>query len=316
MAQSPPGRGRAPVADEPKASPARRPVVQADVDPLLRCYREALELAAAPPPSRHTPLAPLTRMLCRARPTWGLQRMVVEHIRARIALIDRRYCLRLALGEDDPNDAEDREALARFAASLPPPRSRLWVALLLLCVIAVSQILLALLLRSRDGVATTAEGTRLPDKVIADLTAAADLNPARISETMNTLLNGSPKVTALAIGILTLSLYVVWRPLVPACHLKRLILGMPGAIGARTARSELGRRAQRGEDRDERALHPQVQRGVAILAALAALMFLPPADVVTASFFLGLAALRFAWLARAWHGRTLRGDLVTPLVRD
>ena len=54
---------------------------------------------------------------------------------------------------------------------------------------------------------------------------------------------------------------------------------------------------------------------VAILAALAALMFTPPADAVSGIFFLVLAVLRLAWLVRAWRGRTLRGDLVTPHVK-
>ena len=328
MAQPPPPPEPAPPVDEPTQRRAGRPVVQADVHDLLCCYRDALELAADPPPSRHTPLAPLTLLLSRARPTWGLQRMVVEHIRGRIALIDRRYCLRLALGEEDPNDAEDREALARFGASLPPPRSRLWLALPLLAIITVSQVLLALLLRSREGVAKTAEGTLLPAKVLDDLTQTADLNPAHFSETLNTLLHGSPKVTALAIGILTLSAYIVSRPVLPAFQLKRLIFGMPGAIGARVARSELGARAQRLAVHDEEValfaklgMRPPsdsamdlVVKGalVAILLALAALMFLPPAEVGTAIFFLVLAVLRLAWLAGVWRGRTLRGDLVTP----
>lgn len=330
MTQAPPQQELAPPSAPDSAPRHRRPVVQADVAGLLCCYREALELAADPPPSRRTPVAALTRLLCRLRPTWGLQRMAVEHIRGRIALIDRRYCLRLALDEADPNDAQDREALARFAASLPPPRSRLWVALPVLAVIAVSQVLLALLLRSREGVATDAEGSRLPEKVMEDLTIAADLNPAHFSQTLNTLLHGSPKVTALAIGILTLSVYIVWRPLLPAFRLKRIIFGMPGAIGARAARTDLGARARRLALYDEEvalfaalgmrppsdtALDLWVKGAlVAILGALTALMLMPPAVPWTAGFFLMVAVLRLAWLARAWHRRTLRGDLVTPHV--
>jgi len=331
MAQSPPQHEPAVAGGEAPARRAnRRPVVQADVDALLCCYREALELAADPPPSRHTRFGPLTRLLCRTRPTWGLQRMVVEHIRGRIALIDRRYCLRLALGEDDPNDAEDRAALERFKSSLPPPRSRFWIALPVLAVITVSQVLLALLLRSRGDVATDSDGTRLPEKVIEDLTLVADLNPAHFSETLTTLLHGSPKVTALAIGILTLSVYVVWRPLVPAFQLKRVIFAMPRAINTRAARSDLGARAQRLALHDEEValfaalgMRPPSDTAmdlwvkgalVAILAALGALMLMPPADAEAGVFFIVIALLRLAWLARAWRGRTLRGDLVTPHV--
>jgi len=205
------------------------------------------------------------------------------------------------------------------------------VALPVLGVIAVSQVLLALLLRSRDGVATNAEGQRLPEKVLEDLTLVADLNPAHFSQTLDTLLHGSPKVTALAIGILTLSLYIVWRPLLPAFRLKRLIFGWPGAIGTRAARSPLGQRAQRLALHDEEialfaalgmrppsdtALDLWVKGAlVAILLALAALMLTPPADVWTAGFFMVLALARLAWLGRAWRRRTLRGDLVTPHVK-
>jgi hypothetical protein len=328
---SPPQHQPAPaLGDEATAAPATRPVIRADVHNLLSCYREALELAADPPPSRRTPFAPLTRLLCRVRPRWGLQRMVVEHIRGRIALIDQRYCLRLALGEHDPNDPEDRAALALFTASLPPPRAKFWLALPVLAAVAVSQVLLALLLRGREGVPKTAEGTLLPQKVIQDLTAAFDLNPAHFAESLNTLLHGSPKVTALVAGILTLAVYIVWRPLVPAFRLKRIIFGMPGAIDTRVARSVLGARARRLGVHDEEvalfaalgmrapsdaALDLWVKGAlVAILAALAALMFVPPADAVTGAVLLAIAILRLTWLGRSWHGRTLRGDLVTPHV--
>jgi len=333
MAKAPPPHPPSAIGDRPPGTPAtRRPVVRADVDDLLGLYREALELAADPPPSRRTRLDPLTRLLCRMRPTWGLQRMVVEHIRGRIALIDRRYCLRLALGEDDPNDAEDREALARFASSLPPPRSRLWIVLPLLAVIAVSQVLLALLLRNRKDVAQDADGRALTEKAIEDLTTAVDLNPTHFSESLNTLLHGDPKVTALAVGILTLSVYLVWRPLLPAFRLKRLIFAMPGALNIGAARSELGARAQRLALHDEEValfsalgMRPPSDTAmdlwvkgalVAILTALAALMLIPPARPPTACFFLVLAILRLAWLARVWHGRTLRGDLATAHVRQ
>jgi hypothetical protein len=162
--------------------------VRADVRDMLRCYRAALELAAAPSPSRPTPFGPLTRLVCRLRPTWGLQRMVVEDIRGRIDLIDRRYCLRLALGEQDPDDSEARDAVRNFASSLPPPRSRLFVLLPLFAVIAVSQVLLALLLPSQDSaddrLLPEASWFKLPEAVLKQLPQVADLNPAGYHETV------------------------------------------------------------------------------------------------------------------------------------
>ena len=323
-----------PAQDEPAGLPRdaagaalRRPVTRADVDELLCRYRAALELAADPPPSRHTRFAPLTRMLCQARPTWGLQRLVVEHIRGRIALLDRRYCLRLALGEQDPNDDQDRAALALFGASLPPARSRLWVAAPLLALVGVAQLLLALLMRGKDN-----DGMLLPGKIINQLsTITSDLSPGNFTETLDTLMHTNPKVTALALGLLTLSAYIVWRPLLPAFAVKRMIFAMPGSIGGRAARSELGRRAQaldvhRAEVElfaalgmrppSDRAMDLWVKGAiVAILVALALLALLPPALPLIATLLLGVAALRTVWLARRWRERTLRRDLVTPHVR-
>ena len=60
-------------------------------------------------------------MLCRARPTWGLERLVVEQIRGRIALLDRRYCLRLALGEQRPQRRRGPRRVGAVRRSLPPP---------------------------------------------------------------------------------------------------------------------------------------------------------------------------------------------------
>ncbi len=324
----------APAQDEPGEHPRdgagralRRPAVRADVDELLCLYRAALELAADPPPSRHTRLPALTRMLCGVRPTWGLQRLVVEHVRGRIALLDRRYCLRLALGEHDPNDEQDRAALDLFGRSLPPPRSKLWVVAPVLALITVSQLLLALLLRGRSD-----DEALLPAKIINELsTITADVGPGNFAKTLDTLMHTDPKVTALAIGLLTLSAYLVWRPLLPAFAVKRMIFAMPGSIDGRAARSELGQRAQElGVHRAEVELfaalgmRPPSDRAmdlwvkgaiVAILVALAVLALLPPALPSIATLLLAIAVLRLVWIVRRWRDRTLRRDLVTPYAR-
>lgn len=302
-------------AGQPAAGePAARPVVRADVLELLRRYRGALELAADPPPSRSLRPAWLQRAACRLRPAWGLERMVIEHLRARVAQLDRRFALRLALGENDPDDDVDRAALASFAAALPPPRSRLWLILPLLAVIALSQALLALLLRSEEGVERTAEGRLLPQEVAAQLTELADLNPARFTDIVTTLLQSNPKVTALAIGVVTLAVYLVARPRLPAYRLKRQILGLPAALDGRAGRTPLGERARRlGVHDEERAMfaalampppgEPQLDLRVkavmaAILLGLAWLMFLPPSEPGLGAFFLAAGGGRLAWLGR------------------
>ena len=324
-----------PAQDEPAGVPRdgaarapRRPVAPADVGELLRLYRAVLELAADPPPSRHTRWPALTRTLCRARPTWGLQRLVVEHVRGRIALLDRRYCLRIALGEQAPDDEQDRAALELFGRSLPPARSRLWMIAPVLALVAVSQLLLALLVRGRSD-----DEALLPAKIINELsTITADVNPGHLSETLDTLMHTDPKVTALAVGLLTLSAYLVWRPLLPAFTVKRMIFAMPGSVDGRVARSELGRRARelnvhRAElelfaalgmrPPSDRAMDLWVKGAiVAILVALAVLALLPPALPSVATLLLVIAVLRLVWIVRRWRERSLRRDLVTPYVHS
>lgn len=212
--------------------------MQADVIDLLRCYREAIELADDPPASRNARFDAVTRVLTWLRPTWGLHRLAVEHVRMRTALVDRHFARRLALGENDSNDEEDRKALSLFTESLPPPRSRLWVALPLLGVAAMSQVLLALLQLGKLDLGAPFQAP------VKDLAGAAELTSGQLLKTIDTLLYTSPRITLLAAIVLTLSAYIVWRPLLPSFRLKRIILGMPAAIGRRTERSELGARAQ------------------------------------------------------------------------
>lgn len=297
----------APAGAAIEAAPARR-VVQADVLELLRHYREAIELAAAPPASRCSRFGLMARALTSLRPTWGLQRLVAEHVRDRIALVDRHFARRLALGEADSNDDEDRAALSLFAASLPPPRSRLWAAVPLLAVVAVSQALIALLLIGRSD-----QRTPLSD-AIRGLAGAADLSSGQMFKTVDTLLYSNPRITALAFAVLAASLYIVWRPLLPTVRLKRIILGMPAAISRRTARSELGERAQRLAVHDEElrlyaalGIRPPRESSldlrvklapVAVLATLAGLLVAPPDPLWDlGAVLLAGALLRLAWIA-------------------
>lgn len=115
--------------------------------------------------------------------------------------------------------------------------------------------------------------------------------------------------------MLTLSAYIVWRPLLPSFRLKRIILGMLAAIGRRTERSELGARAQGlGVHAEELALFAALgirppresaldlwvkAAPVGVFAAFAALMLVPPEPAIGLGvFFLLLAVPRFAWLLR------------------
>jgi len=324
-----------PADDEVRGSPRRTPA-QVDVVELLRCYRRAIELATDPPPSRSAGFEPLTRLLTWMRPTWGLRRMVVEHVRGRVARLDRLFARRLALNEDHEDDEQNRKALGLFAASLPPPRSRYWIALPLLAVVVVSQVLLELLQRSREPSKTPSGQQKppdddgvLPQKVLADLISVLDLNPGNLTKAVNTLLTSSPKVTALVIGLLVFSVYLVWRPLLPAFRLMRIIFTMPGATGRRSGESPLGKSARRlsvhdAEVRlfaalDERPPNdPELDlwlklAPVTILAALALFMFVPPGRLpISGSVLAALAAVRLAFVLRAARSRRQPAAPRTP----
>src|SRR5687768_9062319 len=116
----------------PPTTPAAAPpapvhtAARAEVLPLLRSYRSALARAGDLPPSRTAKPRWWRGVLTPLRPRWGLNRFLVDHMRARTDQLNRRYCLRLSLGEEDGNDAQDREALEKFASSLPPPRGAVW----------------------------------------------------------------------------------------------------------------------------------------------------------------------------------------------
>ena len=314
--------------DEVRGSPRRTPA-QVEVVELLRCYRRAIELATDPPPSRSVRFKPLRRLLTWLRPTWGLRRMVVEHVRGRVARLERLFARRLALDESHENDEENRKALDLFAASLPPPRSRIWIALPLLAVVVVSQVLLALLLRNQKQSTTPDDERPLPQQVLKDLTSVADLNPGNLTDTLNTLLTSNPKVTALVVGLLVFSVYLVWRPLLPAFRLMRIILTMPGAIGRRNGESQLGRCARglgvqdaevtvyaalRERPPNDPELDLWLKLGfVTILVALAVLMFLPPERLTQqGSFLAALAAVRLAFVLRAARSRRQPAAPRTP----
>ena len=200
----------------------------------------------------------------------------------------------------------------------------------------MSKVLLELLLRSREPSKTPSGQQKppdddgvLPQKVLADLTSVVDLNPGNLTETVNTLLTSSPKVTALVVGLLVFSVYLVWRPLLPAFRLMRIILSMPGATGRRSGDCPLGRSAQRLSVRDaevrlfaafdERPPNdPELDLWlklalVTILAALAVLMFAPPGSLpISGSVLAALAAVRLAFVLRAARSRRQPAAPRTP----
>lgn len=308
MIKSPP----APAPPRPSIPP---PVVRADVLPLLEAYRQALALAAAPPPSYQTRFGWLTRFLAWLRPEWGASRFTVDHMRRRVDALNRRYCLRLALGEDDGNDGDDRAALERFESSLPSAPSRVIVVVLpVIAMIVMAQVLFA-----------TFGAVKEEQAAFEKLSALVDLNPSHFNDAVRAILQSDFLTVLDLIGVVTLSVYLVLRPFVSGFQLKRMIVGIPGAARGRRADSPLARRA--GEiavHAQERALFEALGmrapadprfdllvKATLVACWIALGMFTVVAaengDETTGGvIILAACAARAAWLGREWVRRDRR----------
>jgi hypothetical protein len=291
------------------------PVARADVVPLLHSYRSALALAADLPASRTVKPKWLSDVLRMLRPRWGLHRFLVDHMRARTDQLTRRYCLRLSLGEDDGNDANDREALEKFASSLPAARGPIRMALPLLAIVVVSQLLVAWV-GDLEGEPET----------FARLAGAASLSPGGLREAASALTDASLVVVLDLIGVITLSTYVVLRPFVFGFRLKRMLLAQPGALHGHGAASPLAHAASsldvHGKESRlfealgmappaESSFDLKVKATMAVFAA--ALGLYVATDGQQGDIFVGvvimlLAAARGVWLGFQRHRRTVRHD--------
>ena len=132
-----------PVADDGTATktPSGGRVPRADTRELLMAYFCVLDVVQD---DGSTGLRPPGR-LSRVKPTVGLQSHVTEHVRTNVDRFSRRYRARLALGQDDGNDEDDRTALEDFAASLPPHRARVWILLPYLAALAITQLVVSVI---------------------------------------------------------------------------------------------------------------------------------------------------------------------------
>jgi hypothetical protein len=283
--------------------------------PLLRRYRSALALAADLPPSRTARPRWWRDVLTTLRPRWGLHRFLVDHMRARTDQLTRRYCLRLSLREDDGDDAQDREALEKFASSLPPPRGPIRVALPLLAIVVVSQLLVAWV-GDLEGEGETFES----------IAGAASLSPSGIREAASALTAASLVVVIDLIGVITLSTYVVLRPFLFGFRLKRMLLAQPGALDGRNAASPLAHAAEaldvHGKESRlfealgmappaESSFDLKVKASIALFTLALGLYVATDrqhGDIFVGVVIMLLAVARGVWLAVQRHRRTVRHD--------
>ena len=248
---------------------------------------------------------------------------MVEHVRRRVDALDRRYCLRLAMGEDDGNDQHDREALARFAAWLPPPRPRLWALLPVLLGLGLSQVLVAVFGN------VPGEG-----ETFSQVAKVVDLNPGHFNDAVDALIHSSFEVVLDLVVVVALSIYVVFRPFLTGFRVHRVIMNLPRVIRRRTGRWPLGRRATEIDvHARETALFETLAmssppepafdlwvKGTIVVAWAAGGLFLlldtPDRAVALGLAILLLCLLRLGWLVLVARRRTLtRNDLVLSHTR-
>jgi hypothetical protein len=292
-------------------------VPQADTHDLLTAYCCVLDLVhdhdgtALRPPG----------LLGRIKLTIGLESYVIEHVRTNVDGFLRRYRARLAMGQDDGNDPKDRDTLNDFAASLPPPRSRLWVLLPYLAALAVTQVAISVI------------GHRASISVMHDLVGLASLNPQGISTSADHLIRQDQHVKVFGVMLIgSAALWLSFRPLMWGFRVKRILLNDPRALRRREKNCELantGRRLdirRREEDLCARLGMPAPADsrldlwikstilvtplivGVAAVAAAIGDHRSRLTDAILAGLFLVLVALRLAWLARCARERSRYRD--------
>jgi hypothetical protein len=202
--------------------------------------------------------------------TIGPERFAVEHVRRSLATLERRYSAHAALADRPlPAATEDRERVVQFAASLPPPHSRLrslaWVAGVLVVARAMLAVISALeghlwypwlivtpeIGRGDQPQSAFGETT----KPLADaLTRLGDLSLTNLGEAVDVVFNSSLLTTSLVAVVFGFAAYVVLRPLITGAIAFRLL--RHSGIGSRMSwyRHEQARAAQLRLDDHESAV--------------------------------------------------------------
>jgi hypothetical protein len=163
-------------------------------------------------------------------------RLAVEHVRASLGLLERRYRAHRALGGSPDASASDaRERAADLAASLPPSPSRVEIVWLTVAVLVLARILLALaqpIFPSQEPTANLPGKVTDPAEAIVDQLSA--LNPGNAGQITTVVLTTNLLATSVALVILGIAAYCVLRPLASGAI---ALLVLCGAAGGPRGRS-------------------------------------------------------------------------------
>jgi hypothetical protein len=256
---------------------------------------------------RHADRGGLGRLRYLPRPRWLLRFFVVRHVGRALAGLSRRYSARAALGSTSDAEQQDREAVREFQQSLPPTRPRIYFTLLVVATIVLGRPIIdtvvtrGLELPQAGGLGRSEELVKRARETVEKLGAALSADFTSVDQALDALLNGGLlQVAVVALG-LSLSLYVVLRPFVPAFRLKRMLFNLApepeGHHRSTVARWSVSQAT--GVYERERRLFDE-------LGGRAPREF--PFDLVVSALVV-LAPL-------AWGGLSVRSGLIALLVRD
>jgi hypothetical protein len=142
-------------------------------------------------------------------------RAAVELVRQGLAALQRRYAAKAALAAQvDPSAARARERIDEFAASLPPPASRLRPLWMAAGVLVIAELLLPLVSAVSSGLLpNTVRGGHKVGEVATALRRVADLSANNVGDAINLMLRTNLLVTGLILVTVGFAVYLVLRPL-------------------------------------------------------------------------------------------------------
>jgi hypothetical protein len=197
---------------------------------LLAVYQQVLDTVGELPPAPMVLRKHGGRLHYLPRPKWLLRYFVVRHVGHTLACLSRRYSARAALGQAAEGERHDREAVREFQQSLPPDRQKIYLVLLTVAiVVSFRPIINAVVPVAINATKAGGGGSELRQKVLVTVEkvgAALTANVPSLNEALNAVLNGGLLHLAVVTLGVTLSAYVVLRPLVPAFRLKRMMFNL------------------------------------------------------------------------------------------
>jgi hypothetical protein len=322
---------RAPDPDDQLASPSPA----ATVRPLLVAYADTLHVLDG------LPLVPMvaTRWHWLSRPdapirlpraSWMLRSLTLWHIDRVLAGLEQALRRRSAIGTAQTGEAETLSAVTAFRASLPSRSRALRLGVLVVAALLLGRLIAALL--PHLGRSPSFHATGPLDQLFDSTLGTLQLSAGSIGSAVDTLFQASPAALAAAALLLSVSLYLLLRPVASAFRLKRLLLNLyPDAESRRSdtpASWSVSRSAgaycleqqtftalgARGPSEPPLDLLVALPLPLLALAACAvaigaqasephALVNAPLVGAVALIVYGAPAVFRLAWLAAAWRAR-------------